>query len=152
MGTIDTRAADAAHCVGTDYELQRDCEAETTAALYAWEAGRPHCPVCLRHFIPSPREGRGGRGGPVQVFCCATCRSRYGDATRRDTTREWRICCACGGPFVALAANQVTCPAPWPASPHDRDPDCAAQHRRDRDRMAHKRARALARDRAWPLE
>ena len=147
MAVIDERAMDVARYIAGDYELQRDCDAHpgTTATLYGYEPGVAFCVLCLRRFSPSKREGRGGRGGVVQVYCSSACRSRAGDARRRDIAREWRLCVACGGPFVAQAEDQVVCPAPWPAAPSVRNPACAAQRRQETNRAAQRRRRAAVR-------
>ncbi len=137
---MDQRATDTATYIATDYELQRDADRlATTASLYGFVSGASYCVVCLRRFVP-----RSHSGGQPQIYCSSACRSRAGDTRRRELTREWRTCAACGGPFVALAEDQVVCPPPWPASPHDRNADCAAQRRRDLNREVQRRARERA--------
>ena len=139
MTTEEDRSVEALHYVAGDFELQRDADRnpETTGALYGYRPESHYCCYCLRRFEPRPREGQGGRGGPPQAFCSAACRLRAADTGRRpNLTREWRVCRACSGPFVALVDDQRVCPAPWPAGPHSRHPACAAARRREINRIA----------------
>lgn len=82
------------------------------------------CPVCLRSFESWRPEEEGGVriAGEARLFCSPRCRSRLGDATRRDRPTTWNRCVVCSTGFVhfggKVAARRDICPPPWsPESP-----------------------------------
>ncbi len=134
----------------SSYELQRDIDRlpGTTGMLYGGGPADRHCLVCLRCYEPSAREGDGGRGGRIQIYCSAACRARATDRRRRNLPREWRWCASCGGPFLALTLDsaigpgRVVCPPSWPAPALSGHSECWEARRRATNRAAQARARA----------
>jgi len=149
---MSTRTGDPgdeiAQYLGGIYELGRDIDRlSTTAALYGPTPDARFCLICFRRYVPRAREGEGGRGGPLQLYCGPTCRARATDKRRRQIPRAWRWCASCGGPFLALTVDstigpgRVVCPPPWPAPPLGRSA-CGEARRRATNREAAARARA----------